>query len=608
MVSDIGIIRKCTMNHKISRRKFIGIGNLVLLGSLIPEFVHASDTFLSETKNSDQLMQKLIASNDNSVKKILDEGLLNINIRLNSYRSLASKIAILSAAFSCPQSNYYRSEIIVQHLNVAIDIMLKGQYNDGTVDAGGNRQSPPDTAFVLENICAATAVLTNTDNNTTLSVRKNLKKFILNAGKAMLTGGVHTPNHRWVICAALANINTLYPDAKYVRRIDEWLSEGIYLNEDGHYSERSGVYSAVINRAFITMAILLQRPELLNVVHKNLTTYYYYTEPNGDLISIDSRRQDQLTTLTVTPFYLQYRYMAIHTKDPLFTYMVRTIESLPDFEEKILSHSLILFMENSELQKELPVLKNNPHEFEKFFVASNLARIRHENTSVTLFGGTDKPVKIISGRSSNPNFITFAKGNAILNYMRLSTSFFRMGYFRSNGLEKIGQTYRFTETKEAYYYQPMPVISRKTDGDYKLSASPDGRFWNKMDFDAREKSNIKTQTTVIEITENNGVLQLEIKVDGPPNVEVTLEMCFKEGGKLTGTESLGNNNYMLKSDPGTYVFGGDTIEFGPGKKEHQRIDNLASEQYGYHQGSLRTDGMHVFLTGYTPFRHKMTLG
>lgn len=64
----------------------------------------------------------------------------------------------------------------------------------------------------------------------------------------MVTGGVHTPNHRWVICSALSQINALFPDIKYVNRIDEWLSEGIYINEDGHFPERSSNYSAVVDR------------------------------------------------------------------------------------------------------------------------------------------------------------------------------------------------------------------------------------------------------------------------------------------------------------------------------------------------------------------------
>ena len=239
----------------------------------------------------------------------------------------------------------------------------------------------------------------------------------------MVTGGVHTPNHRWVICAALARIHALFPDTKYVRRIDEWLAEGIYINEDGHYPERSGNYSDVIDRTLITLSRLLKRPELLDAVQKNLTTCYYYTEPNGDLVSIDSRRQDQWYTQSITKFYLQYRYLAIKNNDKMFAYVAKNIESLPDFKSEVLSTSLIDFMENSDLQTELPELKKVSHDFEKFFRLANLARIRHGSTSVTIFGGNDKPIIVSSGRSSNPNFLTYRKGSAILKYASLNFVF-----------------------------------------------------------------------------------------------------------------------------------------------------------------------------------------
>ncbi|TDD94284.1 hypothetical protein [Flavobacterium cellulosilyticum] len=477
----------------------------------------------------------------------------------------------------------------------------------GTIDAGGNRQSPPDTAFVLEYICAAAVVL-NVEKQKELQVlRDKFKIFIVKAGEAMITGGVHTPNHRWVVCAALANINALYPDGRYLQRIDQWLAEGIYLNADGHYSERSGVYSAVIDKAFITMARLLNRPELLDKVNKNLTTYYYYTETNGDLVTVDSKRQDQFMNMNVSKFYLQYRYMAIRTNNPMFVHMVHVIENLPNFTTDILSNSLAHFMENSELQVQISLVANVVNDFEKFFAVSNLARIRRGKTSITIFGGNDKPVMIVSGRSSNPNFLMYRKGDAILKYMRLSTSFFRMGYFSADGIIKEGNKYILTETKEGDYYQPLAEEFRRADGDYKLSPSQDGRFWNKMDFDSRTKSNVKTQISVIEITENNGTLNLDFKVNGPPNVEVVIEMCFKEGSVLSGVEKDSNGNYYLKSGLGELSMESNVISFGPGKREHNNINNLDSEQYTYHQGSLRTDGVHVYLTGYTPFQHTMKL-
>ena len=597
------------MKNQMSRGEFIRLGGLSLTGALMSNIVLANDIFSgnSITKQDSVLIRKLIESNDAKVKTILNKTAKDYAVKLSSFRGIAGSVTAMTASVCHPKSEFYKSEILADKLNQTIDILLKEQYSDGTLDAGGNRQSPPDTAFILEYICPAAEILKYNKQESLQGLKEKLKKFILNAGEAMITGGVHTPNHRWVICAALASINSLYPDTRYVKRIDEWLAEGIYMNEDGHYAERSGIYSAVIDKALITMARLLNRPQLLDIVNKNLTTYFYYTEPNGDLVTVDSKRQDQFMNLNVINFYLQYRYMAIVTRNPMFAYMVETIEKLPEFANNILSGSLVHFMENGELQKQISVKASVPDDFEKFFAISNLARIRRRKTSVTLFGGNDKPVMIVSGRSSNPNFLMYRKGEAILKYMRLSTSFFRMGYFSSDGIVKEGNKYILKETKEADYYQPLAEEFRKKDGDYKLSESPDGRFWNKMDFGSRAKSNVKTQTTIIEISENNGALSLDFKVDGPPNVEVTIEMCFKEGSTISGADIDEKKNYFLKSGQGILSAGTDTIQFGPGKCEHFNVENLDSEEYTYHQGSLRTNGEHVYITGFTPFHHKMVI-
>ncbi|MFL9830590.1 hypothetical protein ABS764_06970 [Flavobacterium sp. ST-87] len=595
--------------NPISRGKFLKLGSLSLLGALVSDAVLANDHFLSapETKKDALLMKKLLLHNDEMAEQFLQKEWVDSAVRLSSYRSLAGTIAIFVASVSHRESKFYKSETVAERLNQSADVLLKGQYSDGTVDAGGNRQSPPDTAFVLESICSAATVLKNNKNKDLDGVRSKLKKFIQNAGEAMITGGVHTPNHRWVVCAALAHINSLYPDVRYINRINQWLAEGIYLNEDGHYSERSGVYSAVIDKALITIARLLNKPELLDIVQKNLITYYYYTEPNGDLVTVDSKRQDQFMNLTVSKFYLQYRFMAIHTANPKFIDMVNLIEKSADFIHSVLSHALIDFMENPVLQQQIPVQANSENDFEQFFAVSNLARIRRGKISITLFGGNDKPVMIVSGRSSNPNFLMYRKGDAVLKYMRLSSSFFRMGYFSSDGIEKTGNKYILKETKEADYYQPLAPEFLKSDGDYQLSESQDGRFWNKMDFEHRVASNVKTQNTVIAVEENNGELSLDFKVDGPPNVEITIEMCFKEGTEIAGATLDEKGNYFLKSGFAKANMGNDSIALGPGLVEHQNLNNLDSEAYTYHQGTLHTNGVHVYITGFTPFHHKMKI-
>ena len=49
-----------------------------------------------------------------------------------------------------------------------------------------------------------------------------------------------------------------FPSPKLISRIEVWLNEGIDLDPDGQYSERSvGSYSHICNEMFITMGRLL---------------------------------------------------------------------------------------------------------------------------------------------------------------------------------------------------------------------------------------------------------------------------------------------------------------------------------------------------------------
>ena len=68
-----------------------------------------------------------------------------------------------------------------------------------------------------------------------------------------------------------------------------------------------------------------------------------------------------------------------------------------------------------------------------------------------------------------------------------------------------------------------------------------------MDFENRLVSNVKTLETTITFTESSNSNELNILVSGPAGVAVTLELGFKEGGKLTGvTNGEGGNSFLNK--------------------------------------------------------------
>ena len=544
-------------------------------------------------------------------------------------RRLGYDLANLAAAYATPESPYAGQAALLPPMQAIVALLLSNQHPDGTLDIG-NLASPPDTAFILEPLCSGATILGRLSTPALAPLKADLKRFIERAGEGLRTGGVHTPNHRWVVSAALARVNALYPRPGYVARIREWLDEVIYQDRDGAYLERSMTYSAVIDHSLLTLARLLPMPSLLTYVRKNLDLVYYLSEPNGELVSTGSRRQDQYRDVTglaskapATPrpqdlyssqnllaFYHVFLYLAIRDTNPTYAAIARFAEGIDGFDTLIGRDLLSVCAEEPLFRQPTPAPKAPPVRFTKLFAQTNLVRIRRDARTTTLFGGADFPIIIASGRSNSPNFLGYRNGAAVLHYLRLSTDFFSTGYFHSQGIRAVGSGYQLEQVIEAPYYQPLPKAYRRADGDSRLSPSTDGRFWNKMDFSHRPVSNLKRMVVQVMVQPLDTGNQLTIRVDGAKGVRVTLEFCFGRGGTVSGLRPVEGqaDTYWLEADGGTYQAGSDTIRLGPGVVQHAKISGLEGEAYSSHFGSLRTEGIHVYSTGLTPFAHTLTIG
>lgn len=565
--------------------KYIGIAPVI--HPLTQLTGHAGSTsFIGFPEDKEEnILDKLISYNDKLIPLMLEKqekrkgnnhfGGVPDSYEIYTVHNTVRFINTIVCGYSSKNSKYYHSRELIVPLENAIGFILSRQYADGTIDLHStNFHSTPDTAFMVEPLTAVYSVI-NAFELKSGTFKEDLKKFLLNAGKALTVGGIHTANHRWVVSMALARLNSLFPDPGYVNRIDEWLAEKIDIDPDGQYAERSTMtYTPLVNRCFITMAHHLRRPELYEPVRKNLGMSLYYMHPNGEVVTESSRRQDQYQRGNMSGYYYPYRYMALHDSNSDFAAMALYMEN--SYPDELVSW-LLYFLEDSTLLSSLPKPSALPSDYVKEFPYSDLVRIRHENKDATII-------------ARNPAFFSFYNGNAVLQEVRLAAAFFGKGQFDSEKIEKEGDTYILRKSLQGVYYQPYPQELLPEDGD-----------WNKMVRTNRRESEIQECKYEVRIREKDKGFELSFSISGTENVPVALELAFRKGGTLSGVRTVDHtpDTYLLEKGIGKYQYDNQNITFGTGKAEHS---------WTVLRGALpKSDAMSVYLTGFTPFEKTIVI-
>lgn len=505
----------------------------------------------------DESVERMIAQQTTDEKSPWRGGLADAE-GLHNGGSAAGLVVIFTTALAQPKSRFHDSAIVMQRLRLALNFLKRHTSSDGNIHLlFTNFNSPPDTAFAMYNLCAANHLARQAKLR---ELEGLLETAVLRHAAGLLKGGVHTPNHRWVVCAGLAQAHALHPNPDYVRRIDQWLAEGIDIDADGQYTERStATYNGVTNRALVTTALKLKRPDLLDPVRRNLDAMQYLLHPGMEVVTDISTRQDQYTSGTLAGYWFAARHLALIDTNPLYETYAR--QGSPALWE---------LMEYPELQKPGPDPKPVPENYEKLFPALGVARIRRGRASATI---------LLHGSS---RFLALRQGGAVLQAVRFSSAFFGKGQFVPSKGAKSGDAYEMEHHLDGPYYQPIARV---------VEAGPENWAASRKERAQTEVSHLRYRAAVSESADG---FRLRIRAEGTDNVPLAVELAFRPGGQFENVEPVPSlpDAYLLKSGFGAYRVGRDVLRFGPGRADHRYVVVRGAQP--------RVPGATVFLTAYTP--------
>ncbi|KKL21891.1 hypothetical protein LCGC14_2440910, partial [marine sediment metagenome] len=161
------------------------------------------------------------------------------------------------------------------------------QHDDGLIDLGAsNFHSPPDTAFVVEDLVVLHEVIRDWGESCPErdEFLARLATIITRGCDGMVGTGVHTPNHRWKIASALTLADRLWPHESWAAEAQRYLDEGIDIDADGEFSERStGCYNYVCDLSLILLGRALGSREYLGFADRNLEHMLHLLHADGTL-------------------------------------------------------------------------------------------------------------------------------------------------------------------------------------------------------------------------------------------------------------------------------------------------------------------------------------
>ncbi|MCC6728593.1 MAG: hypothetical protein IT208_04565 [Chthonomonadales bacterium] len=443
-----------------------------------------------------------------------------------------------------------------------------------------NYDSAPDAAFAVQNLAAAVELGRPLASRSPrwASLLAAIERFLRRAVGGMVAGGFHTPNHRWVIAAALAQAGALYPDLDVTPTVTAYVAEGFDLDADGAFIERSpAVYDGICDRSLMLLAAYTGCKGAIEAARANLEWNLHLLHADGTTETGLSRRQDHGTRAVpyglVAPLllcdaaqptphlraaarFLWEQGAAAGQQDGLWAWyaMQRHGEPGPTSPDDV------------------------PASYRRWFPANGLWRLRRGPLSASAF----------RGRTA---LLGLRYGQAELTAIRASLSYFGVGNLSARAAEERGAGLRAELAGEERPHRPgyeLPLGRPVAPDAWRETISE--RDWIPSPHAAAE----------MEVREAPDGIDLALRTPHEPaGVTAQVALDFAPGGTWeTGDICLrptAGQTIFLKAGEGTMRWGHDVIAVGPGAHAHRMWRMRDTE--------AAPESVRVLLTFITPFEH-----
>lgn len=473
---------------------------------------------------------------------------------------------------------------LLHRMQLATGYLLRVQRPSGLIDLRStNYDSGPDTGFAVQLIGAFLEQVRASGSTLFASLLPALEDFCRKALHGLLTGGFHTPNHRWVVTGALMLGHKLFPEVEVASVVEAYIVEGIDIDEDGTYLERSiAVYDAVTNRSLAFYADNIgqesEKSRIYAIISRNLMLNLHMLHPDGTAETALSSRHDHGVRNVPTTLIAPYLHVGIVQDSQDFIAAAAYLWDCGQAEGHIEDAVWVAYflLRHGDIPATSPAV---PDFYVRYLPHNRIWRKRDRETSISLHG-------------EGSHLLHFIYRQAELLSLQIAQAYFSVGLFLPDSMEVTDES--ITLLSSGLQKPNLPA--------YHL---PLGRPVARSEFDAsiqaRQQKAILPARSELQVKPfEDGLLMKYTSLDGLDQVITQISLDFPAGGLWETDDTVvacqPGTTLFLKKGYGRMRYGVDAIEIGPGHVNH--LDRNMRH-------SLRPSGsaVRVLLTFTTPVEH-----